>query len=234
MQLILPDIVDAGRGMSATIYATGLALGALLWLLGWWGHRFWIVLFTTVVAGIVGLSSGRAAGVQPFVAGVLLAITAGLLALALARMFAFAAGGVAAWVLARAIAPAMEEPLLTFLVGGLLALLLFRLWTMALTSLAGTLLMVYCGLGLADHLGKLDALVWAEHRAMLLNSVVLGVALTGWVAQFVLDRFRIARERDWRNQQKLELAQKELRQRYQRKPSRWWPWGEKTPPRRAA
>ena len=56
MQFILPDLLAEARGMSVAVYATGLALGCLLWLLGWWGHRFWIVLFSTVIAGIAGLA----------------------------------------------------------------------------------------------------------------------------------------------------------------------------------
>ena len=69
-----------------------MVLGFFLWLLGWYGHRFWIVLFTTVIAGVVGLASARVAGVQPFVAGLLLAIAAGTLALSLSRLLGFWSG----------------------------------------------------------------------------------------------------------------------------------------------
>ena len=82
----------------------GIAVGLLLWLFGWWGHKFWIVLATTVVAGIAGLSSARSAGVQPFVAGLLLAVAAGLMALALARLMAFIGGGMVVLALTRAFA----------------------------------------------------------------------------------------------------------------------------------
>jgi MFS family permease len=232
MQLILPEILADGRGMSVAVYVTGLVLGFLLWLLGWWGHRFWIVLFTTVGAGIVGLSSGRATGVQPIVAGLLLAITAGVMALALARVLAFAAGGLAGWLLVRTLVPTWDEPLLTFLVGGLLGLLLFRVWMMALTSFAGMLLLVYAGLGLADHLDKLDALLWAEKRAMVLNSIVAGGTLMGWVAQLLLERFRRHRLRQRKEEEQLAQAEKELEKRFHR--LRWWPWGENRSGRRAA
>ena len=30
--------------------------GQVLWFLGWRGHRFWIVLFTTVIAGVVAVA----------------------------------------------------------------------------------------------------------------------------------------------------------------------------------
>jgi MFS family permease len=233
MQLILPEILADARGMSVAVYITGLVLGLLLWMLGWWGHRFWIVLFTTVIAGIVGLSSGRAAGVQPFVAGLLLAITAGVMALALARMLAFVAGGVAGFLLLHSVAPAWEEPLLSFLVGGLLGLLLFRLWTMALTSFGGALLMTYSSLGLADRLGKLNALDWAEKRFLLLNGIVISLTLIGWVMQFLLERLRVYREKQRKEMEQLEQAEREIDQRLRRR-SRWWPWGDNRGARRAA
>jgi hypothetical protein len=234
MQLIVPDILADARLLSAPVCVVGLVLGFLLWVLGWWGHRFWIVLFTTVIAGIVGLSSGRATGVQPFVAGLLLAIAAGTMALALARMVAFFAGGVAAWLLVRTIAPGWDEPLLSFLVGGLVGLVLFRAWTMALTSLGGTLLMAYSGLCLADRLGKLDALAWAEHRVILLNSLCAASTLMGWVAQFLLERWRIHSERQRAEQEHLMRAEQELDQRFRRRAKWWWKWADPRGSRRAA
>jgi len=65
-------------------------------------------------------------GVQPLLAGLLLAVAAGLLALALVRVIAFAAGGIAAVYGVRLLPPApWQEPLICFLGGGLLGLLLF-------------------------------------------------------------------------------------------------------------
>lgn len=239
MQLISRWIMEDVQGLSVGVYAAGLVLGFLLWLLGWYGHRFWIVLFTTVIAGVIGLASGRAAGTQPFVAGLLLAIAAGVTALALVRLLAFAAAGGVTLLVVRAMAPGWDEPLLSFLAGGLLGLLLFRTWTMALTSLGGALLMVYCSLGLADRFDRLDALTWADRRAMLLNSIVVGVALLGFVIQFVMGRARLLREKAQRDKEDLERAKKELEQRFKRRAARtWWPWGAPAPapggPKKAA
>ncbi len=234
MQLILPDLLQEARGMSLAVYAITLVIGAALWLTGWWGHRFWIVLFTTVAAGIAGLSSGRATGVQPFAAGVLLAVTAGMMALALARMAAFVAGGIATWLVVRAVVPAWEEPLLTFLGGGLVGLAMFRAWAMVLSSLAGTLLMAYAGLGLADKLGKIDALEWSEKRVVMLNSICLGVALFGWAVQFAIERHNTLQARQRKEKAHLDAARKDLDERFKRHGSRWWKWGAKPPMRRAA
>jgi hypothetical protein len=188
MSLLAPDILQEARQLSIAITATGLAMGLFLWLFGWRGHRFWIVLATTVSAGILGLQAGPNLGTQPLVAGLLLAVAAGVLALALVRVVAFIAGGVAAWMLVQGLAPTYHEPLVCFLVGGLLGLLLFRVWTMALTSFAGALLVVYCSLGLADRLGKLDAVAIAEGRPGLLNWVCGGLTLAGLLMQFLLER----------------------------------------------
>src|SRR6202022_2047235 len=165
-QLLTPDILTDGRELSAGLTAAGLVIGLALWLTGWWGHRFWIVLVATVMAGIFGLLSSPAHQVQPLIVGLLLAVAAGVLALSLVRLVAFAAGGAAGWLAVPAVAPPpWDGVLICFLAGGLVGLLLFRLWMMALTSFAGSLLMAYSGLCLADRLGKLDAVAVAEGQA---------------------------------------------------------------------
>jgi hypothetical protein len=147
MQFIVPDIIAEGRGLSVPVCVAGIAIGFLLWLTGWWAHRFWIVLVSTVVAGVVGLLKGPGFRIQPLLAALLLAVAAGLLALALVRVVAFAAGGMAAWMAVQALAPpSWHEPLVCFLVGGLVGLFLFRVWTMMLTSFMGALWMGYFGL----------------------------------------------------------------------------------------
>jgi MFS family permease len=188
MSLLAPDILEEARGLSVALSSGGLFLGLLVWLFGWRGHRFWIVLATTVSAGLLGLTTGPEYGTTPVIAGVLLAVAAGVLALALVRVVAFVAGGVAGFLLMRELLPAWNEPLVSFLVGGLVGLMLFRLWTMVLTSLAGTMLMAYSGLSLADHFGKLNAVAVAEQQAMLVNWVCCALVLMGVVVQFVLDR----------------------------------------------
>src|SRR5207244_2392923 len=166
-----PDILEAAQGLSVTLSIVVLGLGFLIWLLGWRGHRFWIVLAATAGAGILGLSPGPVSRVPPLVAGLLLAVAAGALALALVRVVAFAAGGFATWSLLHAFLPGWDEPLVCFLLGGLTALLLFRAWTMALSSLIGTLLMAYSGLCLAYRIGNVDVVALAQNRTVLLNWV---------------------------------------------------------------
>jgi MFS family permease len=193
MHLISPDILTEARSLSFGLLAVGVGVGCLLWLLGWWGHRFWIVLIATVGAGVFGLSAGPDYGLQPVVAGLLLAVSAGVLALTLVRLVAYAAGGIAAWMLVHALAPLWDQPLLCFLAGGLVGLLLFRFWTMALTSFVGTLFLVYSGLCLGDKFDQLDGVAWATDQGRLLNWLCGVVALAGFVVQFFLERGRLRR-----------------------------------------
>jgi hypothetical protein len=188
MQLLIPEVLEDVRGLSAGIAVTALVIGLLLWLFGWWGHRFWIVMAATVAAGVLGLYSAPTYQTQPWLAGLLLALAAGALALALVRLVAFAAGGLATWAVVHALAPTWNEPLLCVLLGGLVGLLLFRIWTMALTSLAGTLLMAYSGLCLASKLGNVDIVALAEQQRVLLNTGCGVLALLGLIVQFLLGR----------------------------------------------
>ena len=77
--------------------------------------------------------------------------------------------------------------------GGVLSLLLFRLWTIALTSFAGSLLVAYTALGLTGRLFGVDVAALAERQASALSSGVAGMALTGFFVQFILDRRRTAK-----------------------------------------
>jgi hypothetical protein len=189
MYLIAPDILADACGLSVGQIWLIVPAGLVLWLLGWRSHRFWVVLFTTVIAGVYGLVAGADYQAPPLVAAVLLALSAGVLALALVRLFAFAAGGLAGVLLVHAAYPALHQPLITFLVCGLVSLLLFRLCAMALTSLGGALLLTSAALMLLNHYALLDAATYCEQSATLLNWVVSLLAFGGFVIQFALDRY---------------------------------------------
>ena len=94
MQILDPDILELTRQLSPFVCVVGLLLGLFLWWYGAYCHRFWLALTVTLTAGVVGLQLGRDFGVQPLVAGMLFALAAGALALALARISLFLAGGV--------------------------------------------------------------------------------------------------------------------------------------------
>src|ERR1700722_2593595 len=123
MHLIAPDIMAEAHGLSPATPAVGATVGTLLWFYGSYGHRFWIVMLLTLSAGIYGLYFGPAYGMQPMVAGLLLAVSTGTLGLALMRVLAFVAGGLAALWVAHVVAPSYDEPLVFFLLGGLAGVL---------------------------------------------------------------------------------------------------------------
>ncbi|HEY1380938.1 MAG TPA: hypothetical protein VGF55_29325 [Gemmataceae bacterium] len=190
MQLIAPDIfAEVGR-LSTGACVIGFALGFLVWLTGWWRHRFWVAAGLTVAAGILGLQSGRASGVQPLVAGLLAALAAGYLALELARLLAFAGGGAVAGLVVQTFLPTLHEPLLAFLAGGLLAVLLFRLWMLAVTGFVGMLVMTYTGLALLARWTHLDSPAVVAARVGLINGVVIAGAVAGVFVQAKFDSWR--------------------------------------------
>ncbi len=236
MHLIAPDIMAEARGLSPAIPAVGATVGVLLWLFGSYGHRFWIVMMLTLSAGVYGLYFGPAYGMQPMVAGLLLAVSTGTLGLALMRVLAFAAGGLAALWLAHVVAPSLDEPLVFFLLGGLASVLLIKLWITALSSLAGTLLMAYSCLCLLERFQKMDSVTWVTNNAALLNWAVLAFAALGTLTQYMLHRRRQRKEAEAAEAEKKQASEakaaaeaEEERKSKQppkpkQKPKKWWQW----------
>ena len=187
MAIIASDILADLCGLSLGLLIAILPVGLLLWLSGWWCHRFWIVLATTVTAGIFGLVEAGVWRVQPIVVAVLLAIAAGVLALALVRVVTFAAGGMLTVYVLHFIVPSLNHQVVCFLVGGLVGLVLFRWFFMASTSFAGSTLFVYGTLALFHYRETFDAVAWSEENSLLLT-IVCGVAtLVGFAFQFWID-----------------------------------------------
>jgi hypothetical protein len=224
MQLVAPDILTDAQGLSLPIPAIGIGIGLGLWALGWKGHRFWIVLFTTVLAGTFGLSEGASFGAQPLVAAVLLALAAGLLGLALARLASFVSGGLALLLAAQAIGPVGGHALLILLSGGILSLFLFRLWVMVLTSLGGTLLVAYSWLCLAEELGQVHASAWADANASLLNWLCGAAALLGVLVQISLSRKKPAPAKDKKGKGRKAAKQEDHDDGDEREEAPSWGW----------
>jgi len=193
MQLIAPDILAEARGLSTALSGAGALLGALLWLCGWRWHRFWVVVAVTLIGGLVGLQTGRSSGGHILAMGVLLALASGLLELA--RVFAFAAAGSCAWLASSALFPKGQELWVAFLIGGLLGVLLYRFWTMLLTSFVGFLMSWHCALCLIEQLVPFDAASFAERNATVLNGAGLATTALGVVAQSGIERWHMRRRK---------------------------------------
>ncbi len=235
MQLVAPEILEEARGLPPATLGVCLAIGLFLWLFGARTHRFWIALAFTLVAGLVGLSHGPAYGMQPLVAGLLLAIGAGTLALSLVRVLLFVAGGFTALALVHILAPAYDEPIASFVVGGLAGVLLYRMWIMTLTSLTGTLLIAYAGLCLLEQFHVAQAVAWSKEHAALLNWGCGAAAIVGLLLQFLLERGRARRAKararaEEEREEEWALAPPGRQRNKQRG---WLDWLHKKPVRRA-
>lgn len=184
MHFIDPDVLTAARGLSQGGSVFLLLIGLMLWTCGWRWHRFWVVFSITMIAGIIGMSAGRSAGGQVMVVGILMAVAAGVMALELARLLAFATGGTAAWMMTQTIFPAAHELWAIFLSGGLLGVVLYRLWTMLTTSFVGGIVAAHAGLVTAEGVKPgFDAAMWASSHAAALNGAAVAAAILGVVIQ---------------------------------------------------
>jgi len=193
MYLIAPDVLAEAKGLSWLWSSIAIALGSLLWQFGWRWNRFWIVVGITLIGGLVGLQTGRASGGHILAMGVLLALSAGLLALELARIFAFLAAGTALWLAACTVFPRGQELWIAFLVGGLLGVLLYRFWTMLLTSFLGMLISTHGLFFLLDKVAKMDTAGFASKYQVILNGAAVASTILGVVSQSLLERWHLRR-----------------------------------------
>ncbi len=232
MLLIAPDVLAEARGLTPAVAGSAVVFGLMLWLCGWRWHRFWVVFGVTMAAGTLGMSAGKAGGGQVMAIGLLLAVACGMMALELARLLAFGAGGVAAWLAVQAVLPAAQELWAAFLSGGLLGLLLYRLWTMLLTSFGGVLLAGHAGLILYDALKPFDVVGWVARNPAPLNGAVVALTVFGLLLQSNTDPHveRPAKpqsEKDGgRKESKKDRRQddsyRERERERERSPSGWW------------
>ena len=189
MHLISPDVLIDAKELSVGATGFFLFVGFLLWAFGWRWHKFWVVFAVTLTAGILGIGAGRAAGTQVLVVGVLVSVAAGLLALEIAKIVAFVTGGTAAWLAAQAVMPEAHELWAVFLCGGLVGVVLYRLWTMLAASFVGVLLFGHAALLLVQMFGGVNAADFATQHAAALMAWAVTSSIIG-----VLVQSRTARE----------------------------------------
>lgn len=228
MQLILPDVLTAARGLSPGAAGFLLLVGLLLWAVGWRWHRFWVVFGITLTAGLIGLTAGQSAGGQVMVVGVLLAVAAGMLALELAKILAFVTGGVAAWAAAQAVLPQVQELWAVFLSGGLIGVVLYQLWTMLTTSFLGVLVTWHAGFVLAEQFAKgFDAAKWVGDHAAALNGGVAVVAILGVLVQrLTAPRPESADEPRQEKRSKKAASRREDDEPDDEEARGWWRWAK--------
>lgn len=191
MQLVPPDILADFCGLSLPLLIALLISGLALWLFGWRTHRFWVVMGTTVIAGVYGLMEGHVLQTYPLIAGIVLALAAGLLALSVIRLVVFAIGGAIGFVLIQNAIPAFNQPLVCFVASGFLALLLFRWWFMALTSAAGSMLVMIATMAIIQRAGSNGVVAWADKQSQVVSGIGIGLAVLGLVVQAFFEWRRI-------------------------------------------
>ncbi|MEZ6143623.1 MAG: hypothetical protein R3B84_23915 [Zavarzinella sp.] len=207
MNLIAVDILAEARGLTMGVTGTGVAVGLALLLFGWKFHRVWTVAGVTVAGGIFGLTAGHADGRSALVLALLLSVSAGMLALEFARIFAFLAAGSTMWLIFHRLFPAWHDLWVVFLAGGLAGLLLYRFWTMILTSFIGTMLFFHAGLTMMGHLFEKNMAVWAGNHRTILSIGISVITLIGFLFQIFWHRWR-ARVRAYKLLQQIQTTEK--------------------------
>lgn len=106
----------------------------------------------------------------------------------MAKITAFVSAGTAAWVAAQAVMPQAQELWAVFLCGGLVGVVLYRLWTMLATSLVGALLFWHCTFVLLEQAKVFVASDFAEKYTAWLNggvvlATVLGIGAQAWTGK---------------------------------------------------
>ncbi len=188
MVLVQSEILFEVKDLSYYALIIGYLISLVVWLFGWWSHRFWAVLLITSAVGIYGLRHADYWALPPLSAAVLFAIGAGVLALSWMRILAFAIGGAVCMALVEVISPSVNSPIMCFISGGVFASILYRLWLMTITSFCSTLVSVYLLLAIIHKLTKANVTDWANKQPVLLNWICLIIAATGVIVQYVIVR----------------------------------------------
>jgi hypothetical protein len=196
MQLVTVDLLTDVCELSALPAVVALLVGGVLWLAGWWSHRFWVVLAITVLAGTYGLNQAPALHAPALPTAILMALSAGILGLALIRVVAFVAAGLALVLLTQEFWPGLNQPMLVFLASGLVCLFLFRLCLTALTATVGAVLMMYATLALVGRYGGQDAVALLERAPSLYNGAAWLLALVGFSIQVYWHRRAAQRQQE--------------------------------------
>ncbi len=188
MQVVSPDFLVDLRDLPLFAIVTMALVGLSLWTCGWWAQRFWMGMLTSFGAGLVGLRMGPDWGLDSLAAGILLAVAGGSLALAICRVGVFLVYGLAAWFLMQVLAPKAAHPIACIVIGGVLAVMIFRFSVILLTSAAGVWLAGHGGMLLTERLGKLDAPAFVTNQPLWTNIGFLVAAFVGVIFQYWADK----------------------------------------------
>ncbi len=188
--LVSADVLEAGQGLSVAMLGTLTVVGMALWCCGWRWHRFWMMLgMGLLVGGVCWRWLTPLVAAPPLVFTAMAALCGAWLGVELVRLGVFVAGGVIAMGGVQHLVPGAHELWLAFVIGGLVALLLFRWWVMLLTAAAGTWLMLHAGLLLTQSLLAVEVIPWIREQSLGWSLAAGVLSLIGLAVQIGLDRW---------------------------------------------
>lgn len=189
MNLLSPEYLSELMDLPSAALLVMLGLGTGLALTGWKWHRFWLTLCLSLVAGLVGLKQAAAWGIhQPVLAGVVLAATAGCLALSLARVGLFLAYGLTCWYAMQRLAPAYAIPAMCICGGGIFSVVFYRFSMALLTSAIGCLMISYGVLAYGEQQRWFPMLNWLKDQPVAAHASWAGLTLATLFLQLYLSR----------------------------------------------
>jgi len=187
--MISTEVLQAARGMSVAMLGTVLALGLAIWLFGWRWHRFWITCLAVATAVATTWKYGNLWTQTPLaVAVTVIALAAGVVAVELVRLAIFVLGGVILYYLTCQYLPEFHDTWLAFPLGGLIAMLLYRLGWLIMTSILGTLIAVHAGLLLIESVVTFDSMQWSNDNILIIHIGICVWTIIGVVCQLWIDR----------------------------------------------
>jgi len=186
--MINGEVLQAARGMSEAMLGTWLTLGLALWLFGWRWHRFWIACVAVFAAAAITWHWGSHwTRTPPMISAVVVALATAVIAVELARLVVFGLGGVTLLYLANQLLPDFRDVWLAFPLGGLVAVLLFRIGWILVTSLLGTWIATYALLLLIESVSTFDSVQWARNNSLPINIGMIIWILVGIICQLLID-----------------------------------------------
>jgi len=182
--MINSEVLQVARGMSVAMLGTLLALGLAIWLFGWKWHRFWITCLALATAVAITWKYGNLWTQTPLAVVItVIALAAAVVAVELARLAIFVLGGVTLYHLTCQYLPEFHDTWLAFPLGGLIAMLLYRLGWLIVTSILGTLIMVHAGLLLLESVATFDSMQWSQDNTLIIHIGICVWTILGIVCQ---------------------------------------------------
>jgi len=193
MQILSQQALETLVRIPLPIVVVGLVLAPVFWLLGWRLHRVLFVGSVTFIAGVYGLVHvPKLLAINKYLAGVLLAVGVGGVAIALMRIGAFVACGLLADSLAVHVAweyfPGLSGPVrfVAFVAGGMVSVFFYRLVVVLITASVGAVLMVGGVISLTHQTSAYDAIQGMDELQTIAAGALVVLILIGTGAQYLL------------------------------------------------